>query len=250
MRDRRARAPAGLHLLLRRHRAVAELVGGTRTRDGAPAHLVSRADALLRNMRLVTVFATGSLLVALPLVAEGAKKALAEPSRSRQSRCRECCRRGRCPSTSRLPNLGKLIALAFVPFAGWLDGLRDVGGPVSIASVSAGLFSMFSEVVALPFLLDLMRIPADTLPALRRPGRFHGSASASCSEGVHTLCARSSDRRSSHGACFELQRAAAMLRYLLVTGALIHRRAWWLCAPSMSIGSAARLRAGRAFPER
>jgi hypothetical protein len=65
------------------------------------------------------------------------------------------------PVNFTIPHLGKLIALGFVPFAGWLTGFAMMAGQYPLLLL-AGLPSMFAEVIALPFLLDLMRIPADT----------------------------------------------------------------------------------------
>ena len=116
---------------------------------------------VMRSARdaMVTAFATGSLLVALPLVAEGAKKALAKMGS--QNLDADSAVDVVVPVNFTLPNLGKLIALAFVPFAGWYTGFEMSFGQYPVFLVS-GLFSMFAEVVALPFLLDLARIPADT----------------------------------------------------------------------------------------
>ncbi|UCE87753.1 MAG: transporter substrate-binding domain-containing protein, partial [Deltaproteobacteria bacterium] len=60
------------------------------------------------------------------------------------------------------PSVGKLLNLGFVPFAGWF-----VGSALSAAQlpslIAAGLFSLFGHVVvALPFLLDLFHLPADS----------------------------------------------------------------------------------------
>jgi len=163
---------------------------------------------------LITAFATGSLLVALPLVAEAAKNALADiGSRNREA---ESAVDVVVPVNFTLPNLGKLIALAFVPFAGWLTGFVMSTGQYPVFLFS-GLFSMFAEVVALPFLLDLTRVPADTFQLFVAldvsTGRFGQMLS-----GVHTfalslLIAGAATRL--------LQvRRAAILRYLLITGVL------------------------------
>jgi len=61
-----------------------------------------------------------------------------------------------------LPHTGKLLSLSFVLFAGWF---ADARVPVTEYPrlVGAGLFAMFGNVnAAIPFLLDLLRIPADT----------------------------------------------------------------------------------------
>jgi ABC-type amino acid transport substrate-binding protein len=60
------------------------------------------------------------------------------------------------------PNLGKILTLGFVLFAGWFS---DTAVPISKYPTFAatGLFSFFGDpTVAIPFLLDLLRIPSDT----------------------------------------------------------------------------------------
>jgi ABC-type amino acid transport substrate-binding protein len=60
------------------------------------------------------------------------------------------------------PNLGKILTLSFVLFAGWFS---DSAVPTSKYATFAltGLFSFFGDPnVAIPFLLDLLRIPSDT----------------------------------------------------------------------------------------
>jgi Na+/H+-dicarboxylate symporter/ABC-type amino acid transport substrate-binding protein len=164
---------------------------------------------------LITAFATGSLLVALPLVAEGVKKAMAEVgtrSRDAQSAVDVVV-----PINFTLPNLGKLLGLAFVPFAGWLTGFEMSPDQYPVLLVS-GLFSMFAEVVALPFLLDLMRIPADTFQLFVAldvsTGRF-GQMLA----GAHTFALALLIGGAVAG-LLELRRAA-MIRYVLITSLLL-----------------------------
>ena len=163
---------------------------------------------------LITAFATGSLLVALPLVAESARKALAEMgSRSRDALSAVDVV---VPVNFTLPNLGKLIALAFVPFAGWLTGFEMSTGQYPVFLFS-GLFSMFAEVIALPFLLDLTRIPADTLQLFVAldvsTGRF-GQLLA----GVHTFALALLIAGTATG-LLQIQKAP-LVRYLLITAAL------------------------------
>jgi Na+/H+-dicarboxylate symporter len=164
---------------------------------------------------LITAFATGSLLVALPLIAESAKKVLADMGS--QDHDAESAVDVVVPVNFTLPNLGKLIALAFVPFAGWLTGFEVSAGQYPTLLFS-GLFSMFAEVVALPFLLDLMRIPADTLQLFVAldvsTGRF-GQLLA----GVHTFALAVLIGGAVIGV-LELRRAP-MVRYVLITAALM-----------------------------
>jgi proton glutamate symport protein len=123
---------------------------------------------------LVTAFATGSLLIVIPLMAERSKELLEGAGlRNPES---ESAVDLMVPINFNLPNMGKLLSLAFVPFAGWFSG-NAVPADQFPLFLAAGLFSFFGEVVtAVPFLLDLMRVPADFfqlfLPVDTITGRF------------------------------------------------------------------------------
>jgi len=133
---------------------------------------------------LVTAFATGSLLIVLPLLADRLKELLNEfelGGRETDSAIDLVV-----PINFNLPNLGKLMSLAFVPFAGWF-----AGSPVSLDEfplfLASGLVSFFGEVVvALPFLLDLMRIPADMFQLFIAVDVFTGRFGTLLA-GVHTI---------------------------------------------------------------
>src|SRR3954467_8168844 len=66
------------------------------------------------------------------------------------------------PASFNFPHTGKLLSLSFVLFAGWF---ADVRLPLFEYPrlLGAGLLTLFGSVnAAIPFLLDLLRIPADT----------------------------------------------------------------------------------------
>jgi Na+/H+-dicarboxylate symporter/ABC-type amino acid transport substrate-binding protein len=133
---------------------------------------------------LVTAFATGSLLIVLPLLAESTKDILARHGVDREQS------NGIVdvvtPINFNLPNLGKLIALSFVLFAGWFSG-TEVPLSEYPSFLVSGLFSFFGEVViALPFLLDLMRIPADMFNLFVTVDVFTGRFGTLLA-GVHTV---------------------------------------------------------------
>ena len=108
---------------------------------------------------LITAFATGSVFVVLPLLADHAKVLV-----------RKCAPESEdapnavdvlIPLAFAFPGPGEILILGFIVFAAWLSG-------VTIALVQwpgfliSGLFSKFgSSMVAIPFLLDQLRIPAD-----------------------------------------------------------------------------------------
>jgi Na+/H+-dicarboxylate symporter len=133
---------------------------------------------------LVTAFATGSLLIVLPLLSERLKQLFAEHGRG--SHDTDGAIDLVVPINFNFPNLGKLMALSFVLFAGW-----QAGAPISTERypefLVSGLFSFFGEVVvALPFLLDLMRIPADMFQLFVAVDIFTGRFGTLLA-GVHTV---------------------------------------------------------------
>ena len=109
---------------------------------------------------LVTAFATGNLLIVLPILAQEGKKILRRAGLD--ERTANSSVDVLVPASFTVPNMGKLLSLAFIPFAGWFTGFELSAEQYPLFAV-AGLVSFFGEpVVSLPFLLDLLRIPADT----------------------------------------------------------------------------------------
>jgi Na+/H+-dicarboxylate symporter len=133
---------------------------------------------------LVTAFATGSLLIVLPLLAERMKELLHEASLHSQES--ESAVDLVVPINFNLPNLGKLMSLAFVPFAGWFAG-SSIGAEQFPLFLVSGLLSFFGEVVvALPFLFDLLQIPADMFQLFLAVDVFTGRFGTLLA-GVHTI---------------------------------------------------------------
>jgi Na+/H+-dicarboxylate symporter len=109
---------------------------------------------------LVTAFMTTSLFAVLPLLTEEAKALVRDYAGVDQQQA------GAVdvivPASFNIPHTGKLLSLSFVLFAGWFAGaavpLREYP-----RLAGAGALAMFGNVnAAIPFLLDLLRIPADT----------------------------------------------------------------------------------------
>lgn len=109
---------------------------------------------------LVTGFTTGNLLVVLAMLAENCKQLFADLEEDRRRRAEsvvDVC----LPITFTFPNLGVVLLLLFIPFAGWFTG-----NPIAIGDYPKmsflGFFSFFGSVeIGLPFLLQQLRIPTD-----------------------------------------------------------------------------------------
>lgn len=109
---------------------------------------------------LLTAFATGNLLIVLPIIAREGKSMLRRAELDEETA--DSAVDVLVPASFTLPNMGKLLSLAFVPFAGWFTGFEMSVSQYPVFAV-AGFVSFFGEpVVSLPFLLNLLRIPADT----------------------------------------------------------------------------------------
>lgn len=109
---------------------------------------------------LVTAFATGNALIILPLLTESGRNLLRRAELADQDT--DSTIEVIVPTSYNFPSSGLLLNMAFVPFAGWFGGteLSVLQYPKLLLS---GLVSFFggSPMIAIPFLLDLFRIPTD-----------------------------------------------------------------------------------------
>ena len=108
---------------------------------------------------LIIAFSTGNALVVLPLIIEGVKELFKKYNILSQEAINMT--QVVVPLAYPFPTLGKMLAMLFVPFAAWY-----VGESMSIADygvyIAAGFPSFFGSVtVAIPFALDLIKIPGD-----------------------------------------------------------------------------------------
>lgn len=108
---------------------------------------------------MVTAFATGSAIVVLPLLIERSKTLLQESNLSSDEA--EATVDVIIPAFTSFPKVGTLLPMSFVLFAAWF-----AGSSVPLTSyptfIVTGLVSFFGSVnVAMPLLMDLLRIPAD-----------------------------------------------------------------------------------------
>jgi Na+/H+-dicarboxylate symporter len=108
---------------------------------------------------LITAFATGNLLIVLPMLADKSKALVQEGMK--ESEDFSSAVDVLVPVSFNFPNLGKLLSLSFIPFAAWYIDMSIPAGQYPNFLIS-GLASFFGEVVvAMPFLLNLLHIPSD-----------------------------------------------------------------------------------------
>jgi hypothetical protein len=108
---------------------------------------------------VVTAFATGKLFVVLPLLIESTHRLFEQLGHDQPEEGDAAS--VLVPLAYPFPSIGKLLALLFIPFGAWY-----VGSPLAThqypALFGTGLLSLFgSPLAAIPFLLDLFRLPAD-----------------------------------------------------------------------------------------
>lgn len=162
---------------------------------------------------LVMAFATGNQFVVLPQIAENCKELLRRHGVDGPES--ESAIDIIVPVSFNFPSLGKLLVLLFVLFAAWFtDTELDGGDRLTLAF--NGLFSLFGSLnVAVPYLLDSLRVPADMFQLFLVTGIVVGRFGAMLAAlhiivlsvlGTLALCGKVN------------LRLAAVARYLLITG--------------------------------
>ena len=121
---------------------------------------------------LLTAFFTQNVFIILPMLIEASRKLYHDYGLDSDDT--DSLNEVIIPVTFNFPNAGKLLSLLFVPFAAWL-----VGSPMELASypnfLLAGLASYFAKAqIALPFLLDLQKLPQDLFQLYIPTGIING----------------------------------------------------------------------------
>ena len=109
---------------------------------------------------LLMAFTTGSLFVVLPLLTEQTRELLREYAHTGpdDERLADVI----IPASFNFPHTAKLLSLSFVLFAAWFTGTTILTSRYPTLAVT-GLLVLFGNLnVAIPFLLDMFRVPADT----------------------------------------------------------------------------------------
>lgn len=107
----------------------------------------------------LTAFAAGDYFVVLPMIAEANKQLLQEQGVTEEDAERTIG--VAVPLLFNFPHTGKILTLAFFPFAAWFSA-ASLSASQWISLGTAGVLSMFGNInAAVPFLLDLLQLPAD-----------------------------------------------------------------------------------------
>jgi len=131
-----------------------------------------RDFAPVMRSALILAFATGKTLVVLPILAAGIRD-MFERRGSTDDETMSTVE-VLVPLGYSFPHLGRLLSTTFIPFAAWYAGtpLSPEQYPVLLG---ASLFVHFSTApVSIPFLLDLMKLPADLFDLFLLTGVFVG----------------------------------------------------------------------------
>ncbi len=133
---------------------------------------------------LITAFVAADLFIVLPILIQACKDLL-ERRRLVDERTR-ALPEVIIPTSFNFPHTGKLLSISFILFAGWF---ADAAVPLSEYPrlALAGLLTFFGSLnVAVPFLLDLFRIPADTFQLFLATGVINSRFGALLAA-VHTV---------------------------------------------------------------
>jgi Na+/H+-dicarboxylate symporter/ABC-type amino acid transport substrate-binding protein len=133
---------------------------------------------------LITAFVAADLFIVLPILIQACKDLL-ERRRLVDERTR-ALPEVIVPTSFNFPHTGKLLSISFILFAGWF---ADAAVPLSEYPrlALAGLLTFFGSLnVAVPFLLDLFRIPADTFQLFLATGVINSRFGALLAA-VHTV---------------------------------------------------------------
>jgi Na+/H+-dicarboxylate symporter len=121
---------------------------------------------------LLMAFATDNLLIVIPMLTDHGKELLRKGAGA--SAESESSVDVIVPISFNFPNIGRLLQLLFILFAAWFTKTAiTLSGYVNLTV--SGLLSFFGKpVAAMPFLLDLLHLPADMLQLYFASGIFVG----------------------------------------------------------------------------
>jgi Na+/H+-dicarboxylate symporter/ABC-type amino acid transport substrate-binding protein len=133
---------------------------------------------------LITAFSAADLFIVLPILIESCKDLLAryQVTERQATTLPDVI----VPASFNFPHTGKLLSLSFILFAGWFAGAAIPATHYPQLAVT-GLLTFFGSLnAAVPFLLDVFRIPADTFELFVATGVIN-SRFGSLVAAVHTI---------------------------------------------------------------
>ena len=108
---------------------------------------------------LITAFVTGNLLVVLPVLTTRIKELFQKRQLERDTTAAYVD--VIVPVSFNFPNVGKVLLLVFPLFAAWFSG-SSLGVAQYPGFMATGLLSFFGSLnIAIPYLLDVLKLPAD-----------------------------------------------------------------------------------------
>ena len=125
---------------------------------------------------LITGFATGKVLVTIPIIIEAVQKLLNKSSfnGSESPANSSATAESLVPLAYVFPHAGRLLALLFIPFAAWFVG-EPIDFDSSLTLMFVGYLTLFgSPVVAIPYLLSFARLPEDLFQLFLLSGIYCG----------------------------------------------------------------------------
>jgi Na+/H+-dicarboxylate symporter/ABC-type amino acid transport substrate-binding protein len=169
----------------------------------------------LNRNALITAFVAGDLFIVLPVLI-GSSRTLMEkhaPSGSQGSELPDVI----VPASFNFPHAGKLLSASFVLFAGWFADAAIPLAEYPRLAFTAVVTFFGSLNIAVPFLLDQFRIPADTFQLFLASGVVN-SRFGTLVAAMHTLTVALLGTCAMTGAL--RWDSARLLRYAIVTAAL------------------------------
>ena len=174
------------------------------------------ARRILQSTRdaLITAFITGELFIVLPALIDRSKALLQEHGspQAEEGAPAEVI----VPAFYSFPHVAKLLSLSFVLFAAWYSD-TELALPARAQLALAGIVSLFGSMnAAIPFLLDLVRVPSATFQLFLATGVLN-SRFGTLAAAMHMVVLALAGTYALTG---QLRFSSArILRYLLVSAA-------------------------------
>jgi len=110
---------------------------------------------------LITIFAAGKIIIVLPQLAENIKELYRQYDMEDEDV--DYGAKILLPLAYPFPNLGTFIILMFIPFSMWYLG-NDMGFGDQVTFLGSAFLSSFvAPIIGIPFLMDILQIPADMM---------------------------------------------------------------------------------------